>query len=233
MVHREVADPGPDGRFRELTDEEFDVFAEGLLADIGGAPIWLFAYGSLIWRPDFEHVESVAGRVHGWRRSYCLRDVRWRGSAAQPGFMLALDRGGSCTGVAYRLPDGDRMAQMLRLLYREAAYEGDFASFRLLRVRTTDGRIIRALSFWLMPRDDPDYLCLPIEEQARRLAVAVGFWGSGAEYLHNTVSHLEALGIRDSYLWSMQKFVAREIRSNMGQVRLEPSHPNDASAPAP
>lgn len=220
LVHRDVPDPGPDGRFRDLTDEEFDSFAAELLAEIGDGPIWLFAYGSLIWRPDFEHVESVRGRIHGWRRSFCLRDYRWRGSQEQPGFMLALDRGGSCNGVVYRLTGEDPYAQMLRLLYREAAYDGDFRSIGFLNVRTEDGRVVRALTFWLMPRDDPDYANLPIEDQAQMLARAVGFLGSTAEYLHNTISQLAALGIHDSYLWSLQRLVAQQIRADFSPDRV-------------
>lgn len=219
LVWREVQDPGPDEDLREPSDEEYEAVAAKLVEAFGSSPIWVFAYGSLIWRPDFDHVESTPGRVYGWRRKYCLRDVRWRGSAEHPGFMLALDRGGSCNGVVYRLPEGDRHAQMLRLLFREVAYEGDFDCMRILDVKAADGRVVRAFTSWIMPRSDPDYLLLPVAEQARLLARAVGFLGSAAEYLHNTVSHLSAAGIDDPYLWHLQRLVAAEISAEYLPVR--------------
>jgi cation transport protein ChaC len=73
------------------------------------------------------------------------------------------------------------------------------------------GEPIRALTFSCAPPGDPDMVHLPVEEQAGRLVRAVGFRGSCAEYLHNTVSHLEAMGIHDRYLWDLQARVAAKI----------------------
>ena len=70
-------------------------------------PLWLFAYGSLIWKPEIEHVEERIATVRGWHRSFCLKLTRWRGTQEQPGLMMGLDRGGACKGLAFRLPDGD------------------------------------------------------------------------------------------------------------------------------
>jgi len=50
------------------------------------------------------------------------------------------------------------------------------------------------------------------------LARACGHVGSGAEYLYNTVSHLEEFGIRDRNLWRLQQLVADEIRSIHGSA---------------
>jgi glutathione-specific gamma-glutamylcyclotransferase len=85
----------------------------------GGVSISLFAYGSLIWKPEIEHVEERAGSVRGWHRSFCLRQTRWRGTKEQPGLMMALDRGGQCRGVLYRLPDTDLEGQLGKLFRRE------------------------------------------------------------------------------------------------------------------
>ena len=57
--------------------------------------------------------------LSGWHRSFCLHIERWRGTRATPGLMMALDRGGSCRGVLYELPDENPLAQMERLLRRE------------------------------------------------------------------------------------------------------------------
>ena len=101
---------------------------------------------------------------------------------------------------------------MRRLLRREIAYHGDSEWMRWIPCRD-GGETIRALTFYAEPVEDPvGYAThLPLNEQARRLARAAGHWGSCAAYLHNTVRHLEELGIHDRYLWQLQKLVAAEI----------------------
>lgn len=209
-VAREVPPQGRSSRFTPLSDDDFIDLADRLLADLAGGPFWLFAYGSLIWRPDFEHVEARRSIAHGWRRSFCLHITKWRATPEEPGLMLALRRGGACTGVAYLMPPDAPQSRMLRLLRREISCHEDVPWLRWLTLRTA-GTPFRALAFYCAPEDDPDVLHLSLEEQALRLARAVGPAGSCAEYLHNTVSHLEALQIRDSYLWSLQAKVAAEI----------------------
>lgn len=86
---------------------------------------------------------------------------------------------------------------------------GSLIWLRWLTMRGTGGPIC-ALAFYCTSAD-PDVLSLGLDEQAAWIARAVGHVGSCAEYLHNTVTHLEALGIRDSYLWALQAKVAAEI----------------------
>ena len=193
-----------------IAEEAFATHAARLLAEAGEGPVWTFAYGSLIWKPAFEAAEAVPCVLHGWRRSFCIHLESWRGTPDQPGLMLALARGGSCRGMAYRLPDAGRMEAMEALLRREIGYEVDLASVRWLTVRGEAG-VMRALVFYAAPLDPAIHVCLPVEEQARRIARAAGHMGSCAAYLHNTVRHLEELGIRDRYLWELQRLVAEEI----------------------
>lgn len=209
-VARPVADPGPSQRFARLTDQDFETLAAQMLALNTGNPFWVFAYGSLIWKPAFDHVEARASIAHGWRRSFCINLIDWRGTPEVPGLMLALDRGGACAGVAYRMPDDDPHRRMVRLLKREISTEVDIPALRWLTVRA-GGERFRAFTFYCTPESDPDLVRLPHATQAARIARAVGHGGSCAEYLRNTVAHLEALGIRDSYLWRMQAMVAAEI----------------------
>ena len=216
-VHRVVSDCGPDPLRPVLTDAEYEVAADEFYEQLDGAPLWIFAYGSLIWKPDFEHVEAVKGRAYGWRRSFCLNISRGRASPAQPGLMMALDRGGSCQGIAYRLPDTNLKAQILRLLHRETTYKEGLTSVRWVRVNSGQ-QIMRALTFWARPHVDR-YINLPLDKQAHRLARAAGHFGTGAEYLHNTVVKLAALGIHDQYLWQLQKLVADEINGMNRQMK--------------
>ncbi len=209
-VERTGRDPGPRPGLTPMTEDDFAAAAARLCADIDGQPFWLFAYGSLIWKPAFDAVEARRAVARGWRRSFCLNLTRWRATPEEPGLMLALDRGGACAGVAYRLGDADRPGQMLRLLKRETGHHEDLGWVRWLSC-SGGGERFRALCFYAAPRADDDLLRLPENEQARRLARAAGHQGSCAMYLWNTVRHLEELGIRDGYLWRMQRLVAAEI----------------------
>src|SRR5437773_2003533 len=104
-IHRSVADPGPAEGFVPLVDEDFDAIAAELLASPhAGGDLWLFAYGSLLWKPACEVDGQEPALLRGWHRAFCLRLRRYRGTPDCPGLMMALDRGGACRGVAQRLP---------------------------------------------------------------------------------------------------------------------------------
>lgn len=215
-IHRDVEKMPSQSALTPLTEADFEDYAAEMLAQNHGREFWVFAYGSLIWKPAFEFVESRFCSVPGWRRSYCLNIRNWRATPEVPGLMLALDRGGSCKGVAFRMPPDTPHERMVRLLRRETDFHEDKIWQRWLTVRS-GGDTFRALGFWCAPsQPDPDLLRLTEQEQAQRLARAVGHVGSCAEYLLNTVEHLEQLGLHDSYLWRMQDLVAREIETMPG-----------------
>ncbi|MBS3850091.1 gamma-glutamylcyclotransferase [Devosia sp. J2-20] len=175
--------------------------------------VWVFAYGSLIWKPACDFVEMRTALVHGWHRAFCLGwNTRFRGSEQNPGLMLALDRGGACNGVLYRLPP-DRLAQcMTKLLEREMGWLPSAFPPRWVNARTGE-RTIRALTF-CMDRHSGRYVTgLSPEQIAEVLAKAVGNRGSMAEYLYSTVKHLEDVGIHDPHLWQLQALVAQQIEA--------------------
>jgi glutathione-specific gamma-glutamylcyclotransferase len=207
-IHRLEADPGPD--HIELSSDDYRDAAQLIADQNAGRPLWLFAYGSLIWKPAFEHVELRSCKAFGWRRSFCLEIRRWRGTPEQPGLMMCLDYGGCCQGIGFRLPGGNDYEQVLRLLRREADYKGDLAAIRWIEVQSGSEKF-RALAVWAAPRNDASYVKLPIERQAYLLARAAGHVGTCAEYLHNTIVQLHEHGIHDTYLWRLQELVADEI----------------------
>lgn len=87
--------------------------------------VLVFGYGSLMWNPAFEHADMAKAYVHGWSRRFCLRLVMGRGSPDQPGLMLALDRGGACYGLAFRIP-AEQARHELRLLWRREMLSGAY-----------------------------------------------------------------------------------------------------------
>ncbi len=203
-------DPGPKPGHAYFTDEEYDAAASALLQQHQPGPLWVFAYGSLIWKPACNAVEQRRATAHGWHRSFSLEITRWRGSLQQPGLMMALARGGRCQGVIYRLPDADLRGQLGGLLRREVGGKQGLRCVRWITVETDRGKL-RALTFWARPTERDDAIKRPLADVAHILARACGHLGSGADYLFRTVSKLEEFGIRDRNLWRLQQLVADEI----------------------
>lgn len=215
LLRREIADPGPqliDG-FRPATDEDYVQIVAEMLATRPEGPFWLFGYGSLIWKPEtaFEVAEQAVAR--GWHRRFCLGwDFRYRGSPETPGIMLALDRGGQCRGMVYRLPEAGLEAELHKLIRREMSMVPSAFPWRFIDVVAVDGPR-RALTF-AMNRNSGRYIAgLSDEALAEILATAVGFRGSMAEYLFSTTAKLEELGIHDRKLWRLQELVAARIEA--------------------
>jgi cation transport protein ChaC len=216
---REVDDPGPMPGFEPCTDDDFRrLVAEIIARAPDPKDIWVFGYGSLIWKPAFEASEFGVGVVRGWHRSFCLGwNTRFRGSVEAPGLMLALDRGGSCKGVIYRLQRGAIETSLRKLVEREMPYRPNPFPPRWVRVETAAGA--RTALTFVIDRTSGRYVSgLNDSEIAAVLARAVGHRGSMAEYLHATVEHLERMGIHDRHLWRLQELVAE---------RIEADHPGD------
>jgi cation transport protein ChaC len=215
---REISDPGfqPFPGVRPALDDDFDRLAAQLAAGAPADAFWVFAYGSLIWNPCFDAVERRVARAHGWRRIFCLGwDRRFRGNSDNPGLMLALDRGGQCRGVAFRLDPATLSDSLGRLVRREMSMVPSSFPPRWIKVETEDGPLT-ALTF-AMNRKSGRYIGDLTEEQtADMLATACGFRGSMAEYLHATVAHLEEMGIHDRHLWRLQHLTAERIERMHG-----------------
>jgi len=211
-VHRVLPDPGVPVGQPLHDDADYAAWLARILAahPAPGALTWLFAYGSLIWKPGVVHVAEQPGVAHGWHRRFCITMPRFRGTPESPGLMMALDRGGQCAGMLFALPWQGLSAQLDALFRREFTFKPANSMPRWIRVQTPQGPVV-ALSF-VMNRASPMYAgALPLKVVADRLAHACGHWGSGAEYLRNTVMHLEARGVHDRNLWRLQRLVAARI----------------------
>jgi cation transport protein ChaC len=209
-TRRLIEDPGPEPGLAYLDDADYAAAVAKTLAERPPGDFHLFAYGSLIWNPSIEVAGKRVGTVRGWHRAFCLKMNRWRATKDQPGLMLALDRGGQCRGVVFRLPEAGVAAQLEKLFRREMSMKPPNNMPRWLSVETGEGKL-QALGF-VMNRKGRNYAgMLPDNEVADLLAKACGHWGSCAEYLYNTVTHLEEHGIHDRQLWKLQAMVAERI----------------------
>lgn len=163
--------------------------------------LWVFGYGSLMWRPGFPYRERAVGRVHGLHRRLCVVSRHHRGTAARPGLVMGLDRGGSCRGVAYRVAAMDVAETLVYLDEREIAH---YSAYRRAEVRATleDASVPRARALaYTVDRRDADYAgALSVEDQAAAVAGAVGVSGANPDYLAAVVAHIRELGLRDRRL---------------------------------
>jgi cation transport protein ChaC len=157
-------------------------------------PVWVFGYGSLIWNPLMRFAERRLAKVRGYHRGFYLWSKINRGSPERPGLVLALDRGGSCGGVAYRL-HADHVAEEFKLLWRRemiaAAYLPRWVDAH------TDSGVVKALTF-VIDRNTPGYTGRLSDEDIVATAIgAHGHYGSCADYLLQTATSLEQHGISD------------------------------------
>ncbi|GLI94461.1 gamma-glutamylcyclotransferase [Methylocystis echinoides] len=160
--------------------------------------LWVFGYGSLMWRPGFDYVESALAWVHGYHRALCIFSHVHRGTPERPGLVLGLDRGGSCQGVAFRVAAQNR-AQTIQYL-RERELVTSVYLEKLVGVRFAEGGCVNALTY-VVDRSHCQYAGrLPVDEMTRLIAEGVGASGDNPAYVRNTYEHLLQLDIHDAEL---------------------------------
>jgi cation transport protein ChaC len=169
-----------------------------MIADLGQDDLWVFGYGSLIWRPGFPFVESLQARLHGYHRSLCVFSHVHRGTPERPGLVLGLDRGGICRGVAFRVAASDAVETVAYLRAREQATSVYLE--RHMPIRLEDGRALKALVY-VADRGHLQYAGRLSAEQ-RFALVRDGRGGSGPnpDYVIQTHEHLSSMGVFDPVL---------------------------------
>jgi len=188
-----------------LSDAEQEASLRAILDQHGpGCDVWLFGYGSLVWNPLVHHRERRVARLHGFHRSFCLWSHVNRGSLQKPGLVLALDSGGSCHGVAFRIA-GHHAAEELRLLWRREMVLGAYSP-RWTTVEAGN-EALKAIAFFVN-HDHANYAGkLPLETVIRTLVSTRGTLGTPVEYLLETVRGLVEHGVRDPYLLELRRRV--------------------------
>lgn len=183
---------GPYDAWREMKHRET------LPWSADGADMWVFGYGSLMWKPEFPHVEMHDARLYGYHRALCIYSTAYRGTPDRPGLVFGLDIGGSCRGRALRVaaPDID---QVIEYLYRREmitnVYRPVMGATRIAGI----GRA-RALVFVADTTHVQYAGTLPEDETARFVAQGHGPAGACVEYLRSTLDHLRELGVDDRRL---------------------------------
>lgn len=171
-----------------------------------GKDFWVFGYGSLMWHPGFPHLEVRPALLHGYHRAFCVYSHRYRGTPEQPGLVLGLDRGGSCRGLAFRVPAAEG-EDVIDYLYDREMITGIYRPL-WLKVESKRGPL-KAASFVVDQTHGQYSGKLTLEETAAFIRQGHGNRGSGLEYLSNTVHHLEALGLGAGNLRRLLRLVER------------------------
>ena len=160
--------------------------------------LWVFGYGSLMWRPGFAFRERHLARLHGYHRSLCVFSHVHRGTPEAPGLVLGLDRGGRCRGVAFGVAAADRDATLAYLREREQVTAVYLE--RHVRVQLDDGRRVPAVTY-VADRTHPQYAGrLPPADLLRLVHQGVGISGANPDYVRSTHAQLIEMGVSDPTL---------------------------------
>lgn len=176
--------------------------------------LWVFGYGSLIWRPGFETLEAVPARLAGFRRSLCVFSIVYRGTPERPGLVFGLDRGGECAGIALRVGAEHARAVIAYLRAREQVTRVYLERWLTVSLaRGGEPERVRALCYVADPTHVQYAGGLNLAQQAAIVARGWGRSGPNVAYVRNTAHHLRELGIRD-----------RGLDRLMGLIGRRPSH---------
>ncbi|MBS0223495.1 MAG: gamma-glutamylcyclotransferase [Proteobacteria bacterium] len=209
-----------------LTAEQREASLRDALARYApGDDAWVFAYGSLMWNPAIEFVEAVPCLVEGLRRSFCFWTPMGRGTPELPGLMLALEEGGRCEGIAYRLAP-HQVRSELAIVWNREMLSGVYKP-RWIEAKLRDGRTAMTVTFEVDTAHCQYCGDLSMERAAHHIAFAEGRRGACRDYLANTAAHARSLGIHDPYIEELMERVAHLRGEN-----IEPSIPPTDAAKA-
>ncbi len=162
--------------------------------------LWVFGYGSLMWRPGFDFVEQHQARLIGEHRALCVYSFDHRGTPEKPGLVLGLDRGGACRGIAFRVEAAKREATIRYLREREQTTHVYREVIRTVSLNTADNRRVRALTY-VVDRSHVQYAGrLDLVDQVHFVRQGHGRSGQNRDYVLSTVKAIEAQGLRDANL---------------------------------
>jgi cation transport protein ChaC len=181
--------------------------------------LWVFGYGSLMWRPGFDFLERVPARLIGLHRALCVYSFVHRGTPERPGLVLGLDRGGMCCGIAFRVAAAAREKTVAYLRAREQVTTVYLETLRRIELGEEARRQVRALCF-IVDRSHVQYAGrLTLSECVHHVRQGHGSSGPNRDYVLETVQALEALGYRETDL----HLIAEALRSQQSGIRHQES----------
>ncbi len=188
--------------------------------------LWVFSYGSLIWRPGFAYLERMPARLTGLHRALCVYSFYHRGTPEKPGLVLGLERGGACRGVAYRVSGALREETIAYLRTREQVTSVYRETYRRITLAAAARRQVSALVY-VVDHGHVQYAGrLSLAEQLHHVRQGHGQSGPNRDYVSETIKALESLGFRD------EKLHALAVRLGSERPRLKPGDIDAKPTPA-
>jgi cation transport protein ChaC len=176
------------------------LFGTELAQENAQGDLWVFGYGSLMWRPGFEFIEQVPARLIGAHRALCVYSFVHRGTPEKPGLVLGLDRGGACRGIAFRVAEKHRAPTVAYLRAREQVTAVYREVIRSVWLENEPRQRVSALAY-VVDRGHVQYAGrLSLADQLRHVRQGHGQSGANREYVISTVRAIEAEGFRDAQL---------------------------------
>uniref|UniRef100_A0A0B8RR68 Gamma-glutamylcyclotransferase n=1 Tax=Philothamnus irregularis TaxID=1899461 RepID=A0A0B8RR68_9SAUR len=174
------------------------------------SPLWVFGYGSLVWRPDFEFTSRKVGYIQGYSRRFWQGDTFHRGNEKMPGRVVTLqeDYNGCTWGVGYEL-HGLQIAAVLKYLnMREAVLGGyDTKLVKFYPQEEEADEPVLALVYIATPQN-PSYLGPASEDDiAAQIVVSSGRAGHNIEYLLRLADFMRYCcpQVEDEHLFSIEE----------------------------
>jgi glutathione-specific gamma-glutamylcyclotransferase len=172
--------------------------------------LWVFAYGSLMWRPGFSYLERIPARLIGLHRALCVFSFVHRGTPQRPGLVLGLDRGGTCRGIAYRVAATARAETLRYLRGREQVTTVYLETVRQIELEDHTRHRVQAVCY-VVDRSHVQYAGrLTLAESLHHVRQGHGQSGANRDYVLETVRALEALGYRESDLHLLAERLASQ-----------------------
>lgn len=196
VVDAQVAEAGFPSDWRTPSDER-EANRRAWLEGRWDHDLWIFGYGSLMWDPSIEFEEVRQAKCTGYQRSFCLWDEAGRGTVDDPGLMLAIDQGGRCDGLVFRI-NAQKLEHETFVLFRREMIAPAYCP-TWLKLDSEEGPI-EALGFVANRAHENIRPDIPLPDQAKMIACAEGFLGTNFDYLSDTFGHLKMLDIDDPYV---------------------------------
>ena len=176
---------------------------------MSNADLWIFGYGSLMWRPGFPYEEAVHAILIGAHRALCVYSHVHRGTPHRPGLVLGLDLGGTCEGIAFRVAAKDERATLSYLRRREQVTNVYYPVHRLVSLKLEKPEMARALCYMVNRRHRQYAGVLPLDVQAHLVRRSQGRSGRNIDYVVNTMRHLRECGVVDGRLERLMPMLGR------------------------
>ena len=172
---------------------------------------WIFGYGSLVWRPAFEHLERAPGFIRGYVRRFWQGSPDHRGVRDRPGRVVTLvpEPGAICWGMGYRVSAAQWDEVVAGLDARES---GGFERCPVDVGFADSAQALAPALTYIAHAHNPNFLgpapLAAIADQVRR---ASGRSGSNAAYVLELAAALRALAVRDAHVFGVAARLSAEV----------------------